>query len=923
MNFGRLLFCLVAVSLFVTAATVEQNPKGITVPAGQTLELVNRTIQTPSVLVEDGGTLVLSGTTLLMSGATDGAANIWVKKGGSMQILVGSNITSANDKNYAFWVDAGSAFEMRDSLISRCGMEGLPEKNRGPYVQANNAIVENNVFGDNYYCLYLNGTQSAKVIGNNFTVCSWQALVVQYSVSTEVSSNDFGENNPDQYSLAFTSSLNSVISDNVFQRIYGLDIGYGVNSTSVRNNSFEYVGAVESVLVGAPGCPICSVQNVLENNAINGKLSIYGMDNTVKGGYVRNELIVQQGANTNKFDGVDFTGAKATLNSLETTGTAFDNNAFDGTEFTEDNAVVRLGNNNSIKNAVFGKNLTLIVEGTGNSVEGLTLDEVAGVTVGSGAIGAEGGANVLKGNKLKFKPGAGVVCNGCRLEGNEFSYSQTGSSSAPFKRASFEALCTTPNVCSIGAPDFPPCQGEWRVTGSVCAPYPAQGSCWQCYPLGSPVAPSEPLTPAPIESLGGRSVLVTLKGTGPAIDGGSIAPGASIGLFLNGTVDAVVSNTALSGDVVDAGSGTIFYGVRSAGGLSVLGVGNSGKPRLVAYSTFKTVTLDHSAFVRYLSGSYTSVVFADADSMLQRDWNVSVSVLDSQTGEPVQGAFVYFASVGQLPASGSSDSISRRVGGSINASNGYGEANLTQGIYSQNTPLVGGMKGFKAAYFAGGGSYNPYKMNATAPGYGASSTEGTVEGDGGFVVKLLAGGYETCESYGCGGAVCAPSAPVGFIGCVGAGTNECGEGLHCFVAKPAQPSQNPNGLYFVAVYPTRTQLAGTVPIKLSLQYQGAGLCVGNAMTVYVTGPLGANSAQKQAFYKSCDASTGLHEFSVDLTAAGSYQINAYASNEAFGSGYATASFRLIGQPPKATPDVGLLGVAFALLVAGYALTKKR
>ncbi|OIO26850.1 hypothetical protein AUJ16_04590 [Candidatus Micrarchaeota archaeon CG1_02_60_51] len=163
---------------------------------------------------------------------------------------------------------------------------------------------------------------------------------------------------------------------------------------------------------------------------------------------------------------------------------------------------------------------------------------------------------------------------------------------------------------------------------------------------------------------------------------------------------------------------------------------------------------------------------------------------------------------------------------------------------------------------------------------------------------------------------------MGFIGCVGAGTNECGEGLHCFVAKPAQPSQNPNGLYFVAVYPTRTQLAGTVPIKLSLQYQGAGLCVGNAMTVYVIGPLGANSAQKQAAYKSCEASTGLHEFSVDLTAAGSYQINAYASNEAFGSGYATGSFQLIGEAPKATPDLGVLGVAFALLAAGYALRRK-
>ncbi|PIT85767.1 hypothetical protein COU36_01420, partial [Candidatus Micrarchaeota archaeon CG10_big_fil_rev_8_21_14_0_10_59_7] len=322
MNLGRLLLYLIATSTLAAAAAtgIEQMPKGITVNAGQTLDLSGRTIQTPSVTV-NGGTLILNGTTLIMDGTTDGGANIWVKAGGTMNILSSSEIKSANSYNYTFWVDAGATFEMRDSKISQCGY-GAVEKNKGLYVQADNAIIENNVFGENHYCLFLKGMRNAKVLGNEFDGCSMRALTATQSTTAEISSNIFGINKNQEAlltSVSLISTLDSLVSGNVFLNERGIELSL-TNATTLSNNSFSE--GPESLSIGTSGdtCPSCSVDNILEDNQINGKLSIYGMRNTVRGGTVKAELNLATRANSNKFDGVKFENSDMVLNSQTTSG---------------------------------------------------------------------------------------------------------------------------------------------------------------------------------------------------------------------------------------------------------------------------------------------------------------------------------------------------------------------------------------------------------------------------------------------------------------------------------------------------------------------------------------------------------------------------------------------------------------------------
>ncbi|PIT85712.1 hypothetical protein COU36_01790, partial [Candidatus Micrarchaeota archaeon CG10_big_fil_rev_8_21_14_0_10_59_7] len=179
-----------------------------------------------------------------MDGASDGAANIWVKSGGTMNILDSSEIKSANDKNYTFWVDAGSAFEMKDSTINRCGTEGPTEKNRGLYVQADNAKIENNVFGENYYCLFLTNTRSASISKNSFNGCSIKPLIIRYSTSPVILSNNFASGKLGQYSVELDSSLDAIISNNTFDNQLALLLDK-TNSSSIEGNVFSY-GRIDS-----------------------------------------------------------------------------------------------------------------------------------------------------------------------------------------------------------------------------------------------------------------------------------------------------------------------------------------------------------------------------------------------------------------------------------------------------------------------------------------------------------------------------------------------------------------------------------------------------------------------------------------------------------------------------------------------------
>ncbi|PIO06437.1 hypothetical protein COT29_01150, partial [Candidatus Micrarchaeota archaeon CG08_land_8_20_14_0_20_59_11] len=105
-------------------------------------------------------------------------------------------------------------------------------------------------------------------------------------------------------------------------------------------------------------------------------------------------------ANNNWLDGVDFSGAAATLNTQSVTGTVMDNNVFDGTNFAEDNAVITLESSNTVHNAVFGKNVSIFMTGVRNVVDNVTIQDCAGIQIGVPYISGAGARNTLSNSTI-------------------------------------------------------------------------------------------------------------------------------------------------------------------------------------------------------------------------------------------------------------------------------------------------------------------------------------------------------------------------------------------------------------------------------------------------------------------------------------------------------------------------------------------
>ncbi|MFH0835359.1 MAG: right-handed parallel beta-helix repeat-containing protein [Candidatus Micrarchaeota archaeon] len=766
-NIARLLLYLVASATLVAAATTEQMPKGITVATGQTLDLTGRTIQTPTVVVNSGGTLLLSGTTLIMDGASNGTANIWVK-GGTMNILASSEIKSANENRYTFWVDAGSNFEMRDSKISECGYISSENNKMGLLVKANGVIIENNYFGSNRVCVLLSQADSAKIIGNQFNNCEKQAVFVEYSSSVEISSNEFSTNDPAQYSISLSSCLNNVVSDNVFNNPNGLGL-VKTNSSTISGNDFrdptEY-----SITLSTEYWD--SKEDILENNTIAGKLFIRGTSNTVKGGSVGTELRIDPEANSNKFDGVKFENSDMVLNSQTTSGTAFDNNVFDGTQFTEDNAVLRLGNNNSVKNTAFGKNITISVEGAGNTIEGVTITDAAGITISGGNVAAGSGSNVIRESSIALQPEKSITCDGfCRIENNVISEASTGISGSSASRASFEALC--PYTCASGQPTFPLCTGTWQQETFPCLQ--SGQACWRCAQTGTGApgqggqasTPPAASTPVPPEQQYAKVVL----NNGGVVSGNSIKPAEGFAVSVKGS-GAYLYNNDLGVVLFDGGSGVSEK--NTLGSVE----GRNGADYVLLNTILGGCSGD--------CGQNANII-NDATSTAERQWWVAVRVTD-ENDNPLDGTFKM-----------TSKTTGKKYSGTVRNGLLTAPFNATEWVFGSTAGA--GMSG-SVLSFADSGDYNPY-------GWEACSGDNCETGDDSFT-------KETMLPVIIKGMMAATETP---------STPPQGQGA------PTIPL--PQGVYFKVARHTGLQLGNTYEATVSLLINGTGLC-DPAMTLTAT-----------------------------------------------------------------------------------------
>ena len=102
-----------------------------------------------NLTVNETGTLILDNVTLLMNCTENGSYHIKVLSGGEMRILNNSNISSANEYRYLFWVRNDSKFEMRDSELHECGYEwGVHGDHDGLWINTDNTTIYNSSFSN-------------------------------------------------------------------------------------------------------------------------------------------------------------------------------------------------------------------------------------------------------------------------------------------------------------------------------------------------------------------------------------------------------------------------------------------------------------------------------------------------------------------------------------------------------------------------------------------------------------------------------------------------------------------------------------------------------------------------------------------------------------------------------------------------------
>jgi len=125
-----------------------------------------------NLIVEDGGNLTLRRVTLKLNCHYDGEYNITVNYGGGFYVLDGSVITSATpDNEYTLEVRGGSTFRMNNSELHECGWWVPMAPPNGPWLQSDDAIVENSLISNNVQGI--NIVSDGVVVRNNTITANW------------------------------------------------------------------------------------------------------------------------------------------------------------------------------------------------------------------------------------------------------------------------------------------------------------------------------------------------------------------------------------------------------------------------------------------------------------------------------------------------------------------------------------------------------------------------------------------------------------------------------------------------------------------------------------------------------------------------------------------------------------------------------
>ena len=203
-----------------------------------------------NLTVNETGSLTLDNVTLLMNCSFNGEYHIKVQSGGEMYILNNSNISSANEYRYLFWVRNDSKFEMRDSELHGCGYEwGGTMDLAGLWINTNDTIFENDIFSNNgggiiFYQSHNNIITNTNITNNDVGI-SLDASSNNSISNCNIYSNDW---QGIFISSAYGLSNNNIIrNSNISNNNNGVVLGMTSNNTisnctiSSNNNTGIYI----------------------------------------------------------------------------------------------------------------------------------------------------------------------------------------------------------------------------------------------------------------------------------------------------------------------------------------------------------------------------------------------------------------------------------------------------------------------------------------------------------------------------------------------------------------------------------------------------------------------------------------------------------------------------------------------------------
>ncbi len=172
-----------------------------------------------NLIIEDNGNLTFRNVTLIMNCSKNGEFGIEVKDSGKFYILDydnnqettndRSNITANNPEyEFKFLVNSGAVFEMKNSELSECGYwQGKP----GLTIKADNAVIDNSSFYNNWYGIYLSSSSNNQIT-NNSVSNSQVGIYLSSSSNNQITNNSVYSNK--NYGVFLSTSTNNQITNN-------------------------------------------------------------------------------------------------------------------------------------------------------------------------------------------------------------------------------------------------------------------------------------------------------------------------------------------------------------------------------------------------------------------------------------------------------------------------------------------------------------------------------------------------------------------------------------------------------------------------------------------------------------------------------------------------------------------------------------